>query len=66
MRAFLKQGLDATKGVVGDSIPTCSICGEDTTHNRESSFYGEVHRWGPSDHPFTPGPLSAYEDGGEG
>ena len=36
------------------TIPRCSVCGEDTTHNRASSFFGHVHRWGPTDHVFTP------------
>lgn len=39
--------------VIEDDIPKCKICGEDTTHNRESSFFGSVHRWGPRDHDFT-------------
>ena len=29
-------------------------CGEETTHNRESSFYGSVHRHGPTGHEFKP------------
>jgi len=33
-------------------IPKCGQCGEDTTHNRDSSLHGHVHRYGPRDHPF--------------
>lgn len=32
----------------------CATCGEDTTHDRESSFYGYVHRTGPTTHQFKP------------
>ena len=37
-----------------EPIIRCTVCGEETTHNRESSMYGSVHRYGPTDHPFTP------------
>lgn len=33
-------------------VPRCLDCGEETTHNRESSWYGHVHRFGPRDHKF--------------
>lgn len=33
-------------------VPKCRECGEDTTHNKGSSFHGHVHRWGPRDHEF--------------
>lgn len=33
-------------------IPRCIICGEETTHNTQSSFFGSVHRFGPRDHDF--------------
>lgn len=32
----------------------CEVCGEETTSNKESSWYGEVHKWGPRDHTFKP------------
>ena len=32
----------------------CKVCKEGTTHDRESSFYGFVHRWGPTNHKFVP------------
>jgi hypothetical protein len=35
-------------------IVKCVICKEDTTHNTESSMYGSVHRYGPTDHAFVP------------
>ena len=37
-------------------ILRCAICGEETTHNRESSLYGSVHRHGPTGHEFKPNP----------
>ena len=33
-------------------IPRCLECGEETTHNRDSSWFGHVHRFGPRDHDF--------------
>jgi hypothetical protein len=36
------------------AIPRCKVCGEETTHNTASSFFGHVHRWGPTDHDFMP------------
>ena len=33
-------------------IPRCLVCGEETTHNRDSSWFGHVHRFGPKDHEF--------------
>jgi hypothetical protein len=36
-----------------EAIPRCQVCGEETTHNRESSWFGHVHRFGPRDHDFT-------------
>lgn len=33
-------------------IAKCLTCGEDTTHAADSSFYGHVHRWGPTTHKF--------------
>ena len=35
-----------------EPVPRCLDCGEETTHNRESSWYGHVHRFGPTDHNF--------------
>jgi hypothetical protein len=37
-----------------EPVLKCAVCGEDTTHNRDSSMYGHVHRFGGTDHPFTP------------
>lgn len=37
-----------------EPVLKCAVCGEDTTHNRSSSLYGHVHRYGGTDHPFTP------------
>ena len=53
---FLREHGDLVYGYLDptDDIPKCKICGEDTTHNRESSFFGSVHRFGPTDHTFTP------------
>jgi hypothetical protein len=30
----------------------CKICGESTTENTKSSFFGFVHKYGPTDHKF--------------
>lgn len=35
-------------------IIRCKICGEETCNNRKSSFYGHVHKWGPTAHKFVP------------
>ena len=42
-------------------IVRCKRCGEQTTHVRESSFYGSVHRWGPTTHEFVPRPATPAE-----
>lgn len=42
------EGLDTAE----EPIPRCLVCGEETTHNRDSSWFGHVHRFGPQDHEF--------------
>jgi hypothetical protein len=32
----------------------CKVCKEDTTHNKQSSMHGLVHRYGPVGHEFVP------------
>jgi hypothetical protein len=47
-------GFDIVEGraKVDGPIPKCRECGEETTNNRSSSFFGSVHRFGPRDHEF--------------
>ena len=54
-----EQVLKELKALPG--IARCSRCGEQTTHNKLSSFYGSVHRWGPTSHAFKPRPATSAE-----
>lgn len=40
----------------------CKVCGEETTSNKSSSFYGSVHKWGPTTHAFVPIEVSDESD----
>lgn len=32
----------------------CKVCGEETISSKTNSFYGSVHKWGPTTHAFIP------------
>ena len=48
----IEDVLPAEKKEEEKPIPRCLECGEETTHNRDSSWFGHVHRFGPRDHDF--------------